>query len=138
MKIFKPVLDSVLELPFYPEVRAGFPSPAENEDLRTIDLNSHLIKHPAATFFVRIAGDSMIGKGIYEGDLAVVDRSLQVKNGHIIIAFLNSQFTLKEFQKDKNTITLKAANKTYPDIVIKEGDEFEVWGVVTNVIHNLL
>ncbi len=138
MKFIKPQIESSLEVPFYSEVPAGFPSSVENEVHSSIDLNQHLIKHPAATFFVRIAGDSMIGKGIFDGDLAIVDRSLTVKNGHIIIAFLNSEFTMKEFVKHKENIILKAANSQYPDIHIQIEDEFEVWGVVTNVIHKLI
>lgn len=102
-----------------------------------IDLNTHYIKHPAATFFVRISVDSMIGKGIFPGDLAIIDRSLKAKNGSVIIGALNSEFIIKEYNKVNNKITLKSAHKKHPDISLNEGDEFEIWGVVTTVIHSL-
>jgi DNA polymerase V len=120
-------------------VRAGFPSPALDYPDTKIDLNTHLIKHPAATFFVRVEGDSMEGKGIFHGDLLVVDKSLDVKNGSIVVAILNGDFTLKEFFQDQNKrVCLKPANKAYASIHVSMEDEFAVWGVVTAVIHSVL
>ncbi len=113
----------------------NFPRPAADNPERKIDLNEYLIKHPSSTFFARVVGDSMIDRGIFPGDLLVVDRSLSPMAGNIIVAALNNEFTLKEFMKDKNKIILKAANKNFADIVIQEHDTFEIWGVVTNVIH---
>ena len=123
---------------YFVSVQAGFPSPALDYQDKKIDLNTYLIKHPASTFFVRVAGDSMIEKGIFPHDLLVVDKSLEVKNGNIVVAILNGEFTLKEFMQDSHKkIYLKPANKIYHPIEIKIEDDFEVWGVVTNVIHSL-
>jgi DNA polymerase V len=116
-------------------VQAGFPSPAEDYEGKTIDLNTHFIKHPASTFFVRVAGNSMIEKGIFPGDLLIVDKSLEAKNGRIVVAILNGEFTLKEFRQDKEKkILLVPANKDFPNIEIKMEDDFEVWGVVTSIL----
>jgi len=136
MEISKANTQTSINIPLFLNVQAGFPGPAGEEQL-SIDLNKHLIKHPSATFFVKVSGNSMTGKGIFEGDLAVVDRSLTAHSGNIIIAFINSEFTIKEFFKSKNTIILKSANKQYPHIYLKETDDFEIWGVVTNVIRKV-
>ncbi len=140
MQIFKPSFCTNLTIPYaFSCIYAGFPSPAEDCGYNQIDLNAYLIKHPASTFFVRVAGDSMIEKGIFPGDILVVDKSLEVKNGSIIVANLNKEFTLKEFRQDADKkIHLIPANKNYKNIEIKMEDEFEVWGVVTNTIHNFL
>lgn len=116
-----------------------FSSPALDYQEKKIDLNAHLIKHPAATFFVRAAGDSMIEKGIFQGDLCIVDKSLEAKSGDIVLAVLNGEFTLKEFIQDCNKkIYLTPANKNYSTIEIKIEDDFEIWGVVTNIIRTYL
>ena len=118
-------------------VPAGFPSPAADYRQDKLDLNKHLIKHPAATFFVRVAGDSMIGAGIHCGDLLVVDRSLEPKNNNIVIAVVDGEMTVKRFRIHRNTITLEPENENYPACEITEDTRFEVWGVVTSVIHKL-
>jgi DNA polymerase V len=111
-------------------VSAGFPSPAE-DSYETFDIVAHIVKHPAATFFMRVAGDSMTGAGIFDGDLVVVDRSLEVKSGDIIVAILNGEFTVKRFRRNNSTIELIPENPKYRKIVLDENMEFEVWGVVT-------
>lgn len=138
MQVYQPVISHVFEIPLacFP-VQAGFPSPAEDYVCEKIDLNKHVIKHPAATFFVRVAGDSMEDRGIYKGDLVVVDRSVEPNNGNIIIAYLNSEFVIKEFKRINSKVILKSHNKNYPDIQIKETDDFEVWGVVKNILRDL-
>lgn len=140
MQVYSLSFKTKIEIPFpMCAVQAGFPSPASDYQDRKIDLNTHLIKHPAATFFVRVAGDSMIEKGIFPGDLCVVDKSLEAKNGNIVVAILNGEFTLKEFMQDQHKkIYLKPANKHYSPIEIKIEDDFEIWGIVTNVIHSYL
>lgn len=117
------------------KVRAGFPSPAEDYIDKKIDLNKELIRHPSATFFVKVSGDSMQGAGIHTGDMLIVDRALNPKKGSIIVALLETEFTVKRFIKEKNMIKLVAENPAYETIEITEETEFEVWGVVTNVIH---
>ncbi len=119
-------------------VTAGFPSPALDYQDEKIDLNRHLVKHPASTFYIRVCGDSMLEKGIFPQDLVVVDKSLPTRNGSIVVAILNGEFTIKEFFQDNNKkFFLKPANKNYPIIEVKSDDEFEIWGVATHVIHGL-
>ncbi len=121
---------------FQSRVQAGFPSPADDYVDGSLDLNELLISNPPATFFVRVQGDSMVDAGIFDGDLLVVDRSVAVKNGQIIIAMVNSEFTVKRFIKvSENEICLKAENTRYKDIVVTPDSDFVVWGVVTNSIH---
>ncbi|MBA2652783.1 MAG: translesion error-prone DNA polymerase V autoproteolytic subunit [Tatlockia sp.] len=122
--------------PFYSsKVRAGFPSPADDYIERYLDLNDHLIKHPAGTFFVRASGDSMTGAGIHNGDLLVVDRSIQAANGNIVIAALNGELTVKRLSQSKDRLQLLPENSNYPPIEINEGQDLVIWGVVTYVIH---
>ena len=116
-------------------VVAGFPSPAEQYLEPPLDLNELLIKRPAATYFVRVEGDSMIGAGIHEGDLLVVDRSLRPANGDVIIASVDGDFTVKTYRKDKDGIHLELANDAYPVITIKSGQQLDYFGKVTACIH---
>lgn len=125
-------------LPLYStKVAAGFPSPAEDYMAETINLNDHLIKHPAATFLVRATGDSMVNAGINENDILVVDRSLTAQHGKIVIAAIDGQLTVKKLQKNSDgKPILMPENPKYPPIEIKEGSEVFIWGVVTYVIHS--
>jgi DNA polymerase V len=118
-------------------VSAGFPSPAADYEEGKLDLNKHLIRNPAATFFVRVNGDSMIGAGIHTGDLLVVDRSLEPADKSVVIAVVDGELTVKRIRIRKGKITLEPENENYPAQQITECVEFEVWGVVTNVIHAL-
>jgi DNA polymerase V len=122
---------------FESRVQAGFPSPADDFSEGTLDLNSYLIKHKAATFFVRVTGDSMTGVGIFPGDLLIVDRSLPHHSGKIVIAVLNGEMTVKRFKQEGHTLLLCSENDKYPDLSISEDEEFSIWGIVTNVIHPL-
>ncbi|MCF7956158.1 MAG: translesion error-prone DNA polymerase V autoproteolytic subunit [Phycisphaerae bacterium] len=122
---------------FSATVSAGFPSPAADYEEGKLDLNRHLIKNPPATFFVRVTGDSMVGAGIHSGDLLVVDRSLEPKNNNVIIAALDGELTVKRIRIRGGKITLVPENKNYNARKIEGNMEFEVWGVVTNVIHEL-
>ena len=125
-----------LPLPLYTtSVQAGFPSPAEDYLDKTLDLNELLISHPAATFFVRVAGDSMKNAGIFSGDTLVVDRSLQPSDNRIVVAILNGEFTVKRLKIHPDGISLLPENPAYPILEVKEGCDFQVWGVVTYVIH---
>ncbi|MCK5884056.1 MAG: translesion error-prone DNA polymerase V autoproteolytic subunit [Bacteriovoracaceae bacterium] len=118
-------------------VQAGFPSPADDYKDGTLDLNELLINNPPATFFVRVQGDSMIDAGIFDGDLLIVDRSLEARSGQVIIAMVNNDFTVKRFIKvsDKQ-VTLQAENKQHKDIEVGVDSDFSIWGVVTNSIHS--
>ena len=118
-------------------VSAGFPSPADDYLEGTLDLNKHLIKHPAATFFVRVAGDSMIDAGIHDGDLLLVDRSLEVVDGKVVIAIINAELLVKRLRKVGVRLFLLPENQAYKPIEIREEMDFELWGVVTHVIHSL-
>jgi DNA polymerase V len=118
-------------------VSAGFPSPAADYEEGKLDLNKHLIRNPAATFFVRVNGDSMIGAGIHTGDLLVVDRSLEPADKSVVIAVVDGELTVKRIRIRKGKITLEPENENYPAQQITECVEFEVWGIVTNVIHAL-
>lgn len=120
---------------FTERVPAGFPSPADSFIEMQLDLNTHLIRHPAATFFVRVAGDSMIGAGIHSGDILVVDRSLEPTDKKVIIAVINGEFTVKRLRKLKDQVLLVPENNNYQPIPVEDGEEFEIWGVVTTVIH---
>ncbi len=127
-----------LPLPLYAaRVAAGFPSPADDYIQDWLDLNALLIRHPAATFFVRVAGDSMIGSGIHPDDLLVVDRAVRARSGQVVIAVLDGELTVKRLREDAHGIWLDPANESYPSIRITETMDCEVWGVVTHVIHPL-
>jgi len=119
------------------QVAAGFPSPADDYLESRLDLNEHLVKHPAATFFVRVSGDSMIGAGIRTGDLLIVDRSLEASDRKVIIAVLNGEMTVKRLSLNKGTVKLLAENENYSAVPVDDTVDFEVWGVVTHVIHDL-
>jgi DNA polymerase V len=116
-------------------VSAGFPSPADDYIDRKLDLNELLIQNPAATFFVRVAGDSMTGASINHGDILIVDRSLEATNGKIVIAVINGELTIKRLLQNKSSCKLVAENPNYEAIEITPEMAFEVWGVVTSVIH---
>jgi DNA polymerase V len=124
------------KLPLYGcSVRAGFPSPADDYIEMHLDLNSHLIKHPAATFFLTASGDSMINSGIASGDMLVVDRSLEATHGKIVIAAINGELTVKRLFRQEGRVQLLPEYDQYAPIEITETEELVIWGVVTHVIH---
>ncbi len=127
-----------LLLPFMgSSVQAGFPSPADDYIDHPIDLNEELISHPAATFFVRVSGDSMVQAGIFSGDMLIVDRAEQAISGKIVVALLNGEFTVKRYIKRGAQFILQAESPSHADIHLTSADEFEVWGVVIHVIHSV-
>jgi DNA polymerase V len=136
--IYAPDLSTRYKLPvFLGRLPAGFPSPADDYIEGKLDLNRHLIKHPAATFFVRVTGDSMLDAGIHSSDILIVDRSLEAIDGNVIVAALDGELTVKRLYKRNNILRLLPANKDYQPIEIQAQQSFEIWGVVTNVIHAL-
>jgi len=116
-------------------VRAGFPSPAEDHLDTDLDLHRYVVKRPAATYFVRSEGDSMIGDGIHHGDLLVVDRSLEALPGRIIVICVDGELTVKRLERVGQRTYLRASNPAYPPIPL-DGREAHVWGVVTHVLHS--
>ena len=120
---------------FIDSVSAGFPSPATDYMENKLDLNEHLIKHPAATFIVRAKGTSMKEASILSGDLLIVDRSLTPKNNDIVIASVFGDLTVKKLKKKEDSLFLLSANSDYPSIEVREEMECFIWGVVTYIIH---
>lgn len=136
--VYSADLTSACERPlFMVPVAAGFPSPAEDYMEGTLDLNRHLIKHPAATFFVRVTGDSMIDAGIHPGDILIVDRSLEPADKKVVIAVIRGELTVKRIRMQKGKISLVPENENYRPLQIDSEMDFEIWGVVTSVIHPL-
>jgi DNA polymerase V len=115
-------------------VKAGFPSPAEDLGAQRIDLAQLLIKHTQATYFLRASGHSMIEAGIFDNDILVVDKAIKPRHNHIVVAIVDGDFTVKQLYQRAGRIKLKAANQTYPDITPKDGQTIEIWGVVTSSI----
>ena len=118
-------------------ISAGFPSPAGDFKQERISLDKELIKNKEATFFARVSGESMINAGLEDGDLIVIDRSLEPTNNKIAVCFIDGEFTVKRLQVKKNKIWLKPENKNYNAIEVKEDNELIIWGIVTNVIKKL-
>ena len=128
-----------IELPVFADaVQAGFPSPAGDYIEKRLDLNELIVKHPAATFFVRAQGDSMIDAGIHSGDVLVVDRSLEVANNKIVIAVIDGELTVKRYRVQKGKHYLIAENRRYKPIEIEPEADFRIWGVVTYVLHQTI
>lgn len=127
---------SQVSLPlFTSKVPAGFPSPANDYVEKNLDLNELMIQKPAATFFVRAQGDSMLGAGIHTNDILVVDRSIEPVSGKIVICALNGELTVKRLIQENEQWKLRAENPAYPDFILNDDLELVIWGVVTNVIH---
>lgn len=121
-----------VSLPLYgTKVRAGFPSPADDYVEDNLDLNELMIKNGPATFFLTVEGNSMIGAGIFEGDIIVVDRSLDARHRDIVLAVVDGRHTVKRLYDMNGKIRLQSENPAIPDIVLKEGMELQVAGVVT-------
>ncbi len=131
--------EEAFKIPLYSStVRAGFPSPGDDYIETMLDLNQHLIKHPAATFFVKASGESMINAGIHSGDILVVDRSIEPTHGKIVIVALNGELTVKRLSHQQGRVQLVAENPDFPAIDISDEYDMVIWGVVTTVIHAVL
>jgi len=137
-KIYSYINNNFYNIPLYVNsISAGFPSPADDYIDSKLDLNELLIKNPNSTFFLKVAGDSMIEASINDGDILVVDKHLKPKHNDVIIAVLEGELTVKRLYKKNNKILLIPENKKYQSIEIKETNDFKIWGVVTSVIHKL-
>jgi|AntRauTorckE5430_2_1112549.scaffolds.fasta_scaffold44819_2 DNA polymerase V len=135
LEIFPPDLSRSLDLPFVNQgISAGFPSPADDFLDIKIDLNREFIKNPNSTFYARVRGQSMVGAGLNNGDLLIIDRSLEPKNDKIAVCFVDGEFTVKRIKKEKDTVWLIPENEKYAPIQITADNEFVIWGMVTTVI----
>ncbi len=135
IEIFSSDTTSTLPLPYAEDgVQAGFPSPAQDYISETIDLNKELIEHPAATFYGRVSGDSMAEEGIEEGDVLIIDRSLEPQNKDLTVCYVDDGFTLKRIIIEEDKIWLKPSNESFDPILITTGNRFIIWGIVTYVI----
>lgn len=138
LDIFSADTETELILPFVSEgISAGFPSPALDFIDLSIDLNKHLIKHPSATFYGRVKGDSLKNAGIHNGDLLIIDRSLEPINGKIAVCYIDGEFTAKRIKIEKTIIWLIAENENYQPIKVTKENDFLIWGIVTHVIKNV-
>lgn len=136
--LYKALQKRSYRLPLFQcRVVAGFPSPGDSEIEGQLDLNELLIKHPAATFYLKVSGSSMINAGIHDGDILIVDRSLEPKHGKIVIAALNGELTVKRLHIDKGRVFLVAENRAFAPIEITEAIDLHIWGIVTSVIHTV-
>lgn len=119
-------------------VQCGFPSPADDHAQKRLDLNELLVNQPEATFFMRVRGPSMRDAGIDDGDYVVIDRSITPKHGLVVLAVIDGEFTIKRLFRKGGRVKLQAANPTYSDIELRDGQELTIWGVVTWTLKGLL
>ena len=122
---------------FLSRISAGFPSPADDYVESRLSLDEHFVQRPEATFFLRVQGDSMVGAGIHDGDLLIVDKSLEPRHGSIVIAEVHGELTVKKLYRKNGEIALLAENPAYRAIPICEESQLVIWGVVTEVVHTL-
>lgn len=135
--LYKPVFSSCYQLPLFGStVAAGFPQPGDDCVESRLNLND-LIEHPHATFFARVAGDSMRGAGVFHGDIVVVDRSLEATEGRVVVAVVNGEMLIKRVSTKGDRLFLLAENPDYPPLEVTDEMDFQVWGVVTKVVHDL-
>lgn len=135
LNIFSPSADSSIEIPLSDErVAAGFPSPADDYASLKLDLNRELIKNPASTFYARVSGLSMVDEGINEGDLLVIDKSLEPRDGSLAVCYIDGEFTLKRFERHCEYGLLIPANKEFRPIKVTAENDFIIWGIVTYII----
>ena len=139
LKFFIPDIAEELKLPLVDAfISAGFPSPAEDYIEGKLDLNKLLIKNPSSTFFARVRGTSMIEIGIHDGDILIIDKSLEAKHNSVLICFIDGEFTVKKVQKINGDLYLIPQNKDFAPIMVSKESDFRLWGVVTYCIHKLI
>ncbi len=138
IEIFRPGQGKALELDLYTtKISAGFPSPAEDFLDRKLDLNEYLIRNPSATFLVRVNGNSMVNAGISDGDILIVDRSVEATDGKVVIGIINGEFIVKRILKKRKKLYLNPENEKFTTIEITEDMDFKTWGVVVYTIHKI-
>lgn len=132
VELFAADAESMLSLPLaFAAISAGFPSAALDFDDIKIDLNKELIRHPTSTFFGRVQGESMRDAGIGDGDLLVIDKSLDATDGKVAVCFIDGEFTVKRIKIEGKDVWLMPANDAYPPIKIADTNDFRIWGIVT-------
>lgn len=135
LNLYSPDGSSNIEIPLSDErVAAGFPSPAEDYASLKLDLNRELIKNPASTFYARVSGLSMVDEGINDGDLLVIDKSLEARDGCLAVCYIDGEFTLKRFERHSGYGMLIPANKDFRPIKVTAENDFIIWGIVTYII----
>ncbi|MFP4529402.1 MAG: LexA family protein [Candidatus Kapaibacterium sp.] len=135
LDIYSASTETAVLLPYVDQgISAGFPSPAEDFLDLKIDLNKELVKNPSATFYGRVKGNSMKDVGIDDGDLLVIDKSVEPRDGKIAVCFIDGEFTIKRIRIDKNCCWLVPANEAYEPIRVTEDNDFVIWGIVVHVI----
>lgn len=138
IQFFLPDFENQIELPFISSgIKAGFPSPAADFDESKISLDNVLVKNKEATFYAKASGNSMTGAGIDDGDIMVIDRSLEPQNNKIAVCFIDGDFTVKRIKIEDEAVFLMPENSNYKPIQITEGNELIIWGIVTYVIKSL-
>ena len=124
--------------PLYSDrIQAGYPSAQDDAPIERLDLGSYLVQNPASTFFVKVAGESMIGAGIFPDDLLIVDRSIKATNGDVVVVSVDEEFTVKRLFISQKKIELRPENKKFESISFNDESELNIWGVVKNVIHRV-
>ena len=127
-----------LSFPLYTDrVQAGYPASTDDAPVDKLDLGSYLVQNPASTFFVKVAGESMIGAGIFPDDLLIVDRSIKATNGDVVVVSVDGEFTVKRLFISQKKVELRPENKKFQTISFKDESELNIWGVVKNVIHRV-
>lgn len=137
LTIYKVDANTFMPLPYADQgIKAGFPSPAQDYISQAIDLNKELIRHPSTTFYGRVSGDSMKDAGLSDGDILVIDKSLEPKTGDIAVCYIDGEFTIKYIQIETDVIWLIPANEVYEPIKVTAENDFLIWGIVTYSIKN--
>ena len=132
------IIETKLSLPLADAgIKAGFPSPAQDYMDTSIDLNEELVRHPATTFYGRVSGDSMVDAQVFDGDILVIDKSIEPQNKDMAVCFIDGEFTLKYIEIKKDAVYLIPANKEYKPIKVTPEHNLKIWGVVTYVIHKV-
>jgi DNA polymerase V len=138
LTFFIPDFENMQELPFISSgIKAGFPSPAADFDGSKISLDNVLVKNREATFYAKASGNSMIGAGIDDGDILVIDKSLEPQNNKVAVCFIDGEFTIKRIKIEKDCVYLMPENKNYQPIRVTEENELVIWGIVTYVIKSI-
>ncbi|MFD2891976.1 LexA family protein [Flavobacterium chuncheonense] len=138
LDFFKPDFESEIKVSFIDQgIKAGFPSPAADFEETKVSLDRLLVKNKETTFYAKANGNSMIGAAINDGDILVIDRSLEPNDGKIAVCFIDGEFTVKRIKKEKNSISLVPENESYEPIIVTEENDLIIWGIVTHVIKKL-
>lgn len=135
---FVPNADSKMEIPFISDgIKAGFPSPAADFDGTRISIDQIVVKNATATFYAKASGNSMIGAGIDDGDILVIDKSLEPQDGKIAVCFIDGEFTIKRIKVQENSLLLLPENPTFKPIEVTQENNFIIWGIVTYVVKKI-